>query len=67
MKPAPLPPSRPLTDDEKLFLRLDRTTPHGASGHAMARRLAKMGLGEFDGRVFVTNERGLAAVEGNAK
>lgn len=62
MKLPPPPPDRPLTDDERLFLALERTKPQGVSAWATARRLMKLGLGEIKGREFVTNERGRGAI-----
>lgn len=63
MKPAPIPPNltRPLSADERLFLKIGSEGAfrlHGPVQFATARRLVKMGLGELSGNMFAANEAG---------
>lgn len=70
MKPEPYhaPPSRPLTADEHLMLRvsvvggLHPFRPVGRTQWATARRLVKLGLGEVEDSKFVATPRGAAVV-----
>jgi hypothetical protein len=62
------PPPRELTYDENLILRMATAEGgrhpvpmRGAKEFATGRRLAKMGLGEVEGREFRINDRGAAA------
>lgn len=71
MKPEPIyPPAPPLTDDQRLILRVSAVPaggPHpvklrGAAHFAIARKLERLGLGTVDGKTFTANARGAAAV-----
>lgn len=70
MKPEPYhaPPPRELSEEETSLLRCSAAfgdAPvkiRGTSYFAMARRIAKMGLGTLEGRDFRANARGIAAV-----
>lgn len=74
MKPEPyhaLPP-RELDENESVILRMAASSAsgpirlQGTIWFAAARRLAKMELGEVNGRTFIANARGIAAVKGKA-
>lgn len=64
MKMEPIAPTlpKPLTEDERMFLRLQRFRPRGAREFSIARKLARYGLGEIDGQTFTVSPAGVAAL-----
>lgn len=64
MKPEPIAPRlpKPLTDQERLFLRMERFRPKGAREFNVARKLERLGLGVIEDREFRVTPAGEAAL-----